>query len=290
MNWDPYGVLGVPRTATRQEIKKAFHSQARSCHPDLHPNDAAAEARFKDLAAAWSILGDHEARVRFDTQPQHPFGFTMPNERTLSKFAEAVRSAVERVDQVFFEAVLPRYLEAYERGCGAELVYRLLHDVDELSVLDFRRQTTPSIGARQRAHSLRATLRLRLDSRMRQGAQGLIFVQLTRVTERDLTWAAMTVYAGSLLADSCTEADDIALKLLPEVGREVVRYLEHHLPPSERPIAWRERKGDTSLPITMSRARRRDNFIVAVQMTRVLVGVLGLVIAAAALLWACEGM
>ncbi|MFQ3623270.1 MAG: J domain-containing protein [Acetobacteraceae bacterium] len=63
---DPYATLGVPRTATAEEIKAAYRRLAKKLHPDLNPGDRSAEARFKDISAAYDLLSDPEKRRRFD--------------------------------------------------------------------------------------------------------------------------------------------------------------------------------------------------------------------------------
>ncbi|HYM82854.1 MAG TPA: J domain-containing protein [Candidatus Dormibacteraeota bacterium] len=63
---DYYQILGVPRTASQAEIKKAFRKLARQHHPDRNPDDAAAERRFKDVNEANEVLSDPEKRGRYD--------------------------------------------------------------------------------------------------------------------------------------------------------------------------------------------------------------------------------
>ena len=63
---DPYQILGVSRAAKADEIRKAYRALAKKNHPDLHPGDKAAEARFKDIAAAYAVVGDDTQRALFD--------------------------------------------------------------------------------------------------------------------------------------------------------------------------------------------------------------------------------
>lgn len=65
MQPDPYEVLGVDRSASEDDIRKAFRRLAREFHPDVN-SDPSAEERFKDLAAAYEILSDAERRSTFD--------------------------------------------------------------------------------------------------------------------------------------------------------------------------------------------------------------------------------
>ena len=63
---DYYEVLGVPKNATAAEIKKAYRKLAQKHHPDANAGDPKAEERFKEVSAAYDVLGDDEKRVAYD--------------------------------------------------------------------------------------------------------------------------------------------------------------------------------------------------------------------------------
>src|SRR5882757_6216610 len=63
---DFYELLGVPRDANADIVKKAFRKLAMTCHPDRHPGDKAAEQRFKDINEAYDVLKDEQKRAAYD--------------------------------------------------------------------------------------------------------------------------------------------------------------------------------------------------------------------------------
>ena len=63
---DLYQVLGVSKTATQDEIKKAYRKQAHKYHPDKNPGDSAAETKFKEANNAYEVLGDPQKRSNYD--------------------------------------------------------------------------------------------------------------------------------------------------------------------------------------------------------------------------------
>ena len=66
MSRDPYEVLGLAKTATADEIKKAYRKIVRTSHPDLNPDDESAQARFIEATAAHDLLKDPALRARYD--------------------------------------------------------------------------------------------------------------------------------------------------------------------------------------------------------------------------------
>jgi DnaJ-class molecular chaperone len=76
---DPYQVLGVSKTASEAEIKKAFRSLAKKHHPDTKGGDPAAQKRFQEISAAYDVVGDKDKRKKYDAgeidEAGNPRGF-----------------------------------------------------------------------------------------------------------------------------------------------------------------------------------------------------------------------
>jgi len=70
---DYYDVLGVSRDADAKQLKSAFRKKAMDCHPDRHPDDPDAEARFKELNEAYGILADDDKRAAYDRRVHAAF-------------------------------------------------------------------------------------------------------------------------------------------------------------------------------------------------------------------------
>ena len=84
---DLYSVLSVPKTASAEDITKAYRKLAKKLHPDLNPGDKAAEEKFKKVTAAYDILGDAEKRGRYDRGEIEASGQETPLQRYYREYA-----------------------------------------------------------------------------------------------------------------------------------------------------------------------------------------------------------
>jgi DnaJ-class molecular chaperone len=85
---DPYQTLGVKKNASQDEIQKAYRQLAKKHHPDLNPGNKQAEEKFKEVSAAYDLLGDADKRARFDRGEIDEQGTERPRQRFYRDFAD----------------------------------------------------------------------------------------------------------------------------------------------------------------------------------------------------------
>lgn len=93
---DPYAVLGVTKTASAAEIKAAHRKLVKISHPDLNPDDAKAEAKFKAISSAYDLLKDPATRARFDAGEIDASGQEKPQRRYYRDFADQPGNTYQR--------------------------------------------------------------------------------------------------------------------------------------------------------------------------------------------------
>src|SRR5258705_7832816 len=85
---DPYTTLGVKKDASPDSIQKAYRKLAKKLHPDLNPGNKQAEEQFKDVSAAYGLLGDTDKLARFDRGEIDASGAERPRQRYYRDFSE----------------------------------------------------------------------------------------------------------------------------------------------------------------------------------------------------------
>ena len=108
---DYYKVLGVSKTASVDDIKKAFRKLARKYHPDVNPGDKKAEEKFKEINEAYEVLSDPDKRRKYDTLGpnwQEQFGFRPGAGRRASGFTGSASGFDSSNFSEFFETLFGR--------------------------------------------------------------------------------------------------------------------------------------------------------------------------------------
>jgi DnaJ-class molecular chaperone len=131
---DPYDVLGVERSASLEDIRKAYRGLAKKLHPDLNPGNRQAEERFKEVASAYDILSDKDKRQRYDDGEIDATGAERPRQRYYKDFAsqpdQPYANASGFADFADTDDILSEFLrqQAHARANarGPDLSYRLL--------------------------------------------------------------------------------------------------------------------------------------------------------------------
>lgn len=126
MSDDPYELLGVSKTASVDEIRKAYRKLAKELHPDLNPGDKSTEDRFKKVSAAHSLLSDAEQRARFDRGEIDGSGADTPQQRYYRHYADSDPSGRYHSDAGYrdFEGASDIFADLFGKGSDGETRFR----------------------------------------------------------------------------------------------------------------------------------------------------------------------
>ena len=149
---DPYEILGVARTASADDLQKAYRKLAKKLHPDLNPGNAEAEEKFKEVAGAYDLVGDAEKRKRFDSGEIDAAGAERAQQKYYRDYASSEQSQPYADNSGFtdfmdsedgFAELLRRSARAQANRRGHDLEYRLTIEFIESIAGANKRLTLP---------------------------------------------------------------------------------------------------------------------------------------------------
>ena len=156
MSRDLYKILGVSKSASADEIRKAYRQKAKTLHPDLHPDDKAKADQFKEVSAAFEILGDEEKRKKYDRgeidSDGNPTGFAGGGQggfgRTYGAYSDFARSGGSAQGDPVEDILAGMFGQQRRRPGprkGADLRYRVEISFED-AVMGAKRQMTMGDG------------------------------------------------------------------------------------------------------------------------------------------------
>lgn len=156
MSRDLYKILGVSKSASADEIRKAYRQKAKTLHPDLHPDDKAKADQFKEVSAAFEILGDEDKRKKYDRgeidSDGNPTGFAGGGQggfgRNYGAYSDFARSGGGGQGDPFEDILAGMFGQQRRRPGprkGADLRYRVEISFED-AVMGAKRQMTMGDG------------------------------------------------------------------------------------------------------------------------------------------------
>jgi len=126
MSKDYYAILGVEKTATEEEIKKAFRNLSKKYHPDKNPNDEAAQSKFQEVAEAYEVLSKPDKRAAYDSRGNSFEAQNIHDAFREAFFNQRVYNAVGQVAIVYVPLTLEEMFSGvskkiqFERKCKCD--------------------------------------------------------------------------------------------------------------------------------------------------------------------------